>query len=210
MSADPVANSLQTVRDVRLVLASSSLYRRELLERFGLPFAWRAPDIDETPHAGELPLGLVRRLALAKTRTLAAAFPAGLIIGSDQVAVIAGQALGKPGSEARAITQLEAVSGRTVRYLTSVCLLDAASRAFEIEVVSSDVRFRHLHPQRIRNYVRRERPFDCAGSFKCEGLGIALFEAISADDPTALIGLPLIALAAMLARAGLDILSDLP
>ncbi len=210
MSADAVANSLPAVRDARLVLASSSVYRRDLLGRLGLPFVWRAPDIDETPRPGELPLGLVRRLALAKARTLVAAFPAGFIIGSDQVAVIAGQVLGKPGSEARAITQLEAASGRTVRYLTSVCLLNAASGAFEIEVVSSDVRFRHLHPQRIRNYVRRERPLDCAGSFKCEGLGIALFEAISADDPTALIGLPLIALAAMLARAGLDILSDSP
>jgi len=210
MSAQAAVKFPSTGVDGRLVLASSSAYRRALLERFGLPFAWQAPDIDESPADEESPACLVRRLALAKARALAADFPEALIIGSDQVAVIDGLPLGKPGTEARAVAQLEACAGRTVRFLTSVCVLDLPRQHYEIEIVASDVRFRPLDRARIHNYVMRERPLDCAGSFKCEGLGIALFEAITADDPTALIGLPLIAVAAMLARAGLDILGDSP
>ncbi len=210
MSARSASNSLATSVKGRLVLASSSVYRRALLKRFGLPFTWQAPEIDESSQVNETPLALVRRLALAKARALVADQSNALIIGSDQVAIIDGQPLGKPGNEADAVLQIEAASGRTVRFLTSVCVFDATRRAYELAVVTSDVRFRRLDVQHIRNYVRRERPLDCAGSFKCEGLGIALFDAIIADDPTALIGLPLIALAAMLARAGLNILDDSP
>lgn len=210
MSADSALNSSATGNEPRLVLASSSVYRRALLERFGVPFAWQAPAVDESPLQNERPWQLVRRLALAKARALAHEHPAALIIGSDQVAVIDSRPLGKPGSEELAVAQLEAASGRTVQFLTSVCLLDVARRRYQLEVVPTEVRFRRLDRQRIRNYVERERPLDCAGSFKCEGLGIALFEAITADDPTALIGLPLIALAAMLAHFGFDILSPSP
>lgn len=193
-----------------LLLASSSPYRRALLERFGWAFSAQAPDIDERPLAHESPHDLVSRLALAKARALIQQHPHALVIGSDQVAVLDGQPLGKPGTEQRAIAQLEAASGRTVQFLTGLCLLDAASGAYELEVVSTEVRFRTLDVHTIRNYVRREQPLDCAGSFKCEGLGIALFEAISSADPTALIGLPLIALRAMLGRAGFDVLADSP
>ncbi len=210
MPAQPASNCPALVPPPRLVLASSSPYRRALLERFGAPFVSHAPDLDESAHAGESPWHLVRRLALAKALALTHIHPQALIIGSDQVAVIDGCALGKPGSEQNAIAQLQQASGRAVRFLTSLCLLDVGRGSHELAVIASDVRFRRLSLQQIENYVRRERPLDCAGSFKCEGLGIALFEAVSADDPTALIGLPLIALAAMLSRAGFDVLADSP
>lgn len=193
-----------------LLLASSSAYRRALLERFGWAFSVQSPDIDEGPLAHESPYDLVSRLALAKARALMQEHPHALVIGSDQVAVLDGQPLGKPGTEQRAVAQLEAASGRTVQFLTGLCLLDTASGAYELAVVPTQVRFRTLDALTIRNYVRREQALDCAGSFKCEGLGIALFEAISSTDPTALIGLPLIALQAMLARAGFDVLADSP
>lgn len=193
-----------------LLLASSSSYRKALLARFGWPFSAAAPEVDETPLAGETPGRLVRRLALAKARALRARGSAALIIGSDQVAVLDTQVLGKPGSEDLAVAQLEAAAGRSVTFLTSLCVLHSASGAYELEVVETQVRFRALTARAIRNYVARERPLDCAGSFKCEGLGITLFEAIESSDPTALIGLPLIALRAMLARAGFDVLADSP
>lgn len=193
-----------------LVLASSSRYRQALLARFGWPFTAHAPEVDEQPLAGESAQALVRRLALAKARALAPRAPAALIIGSDQVAVLDGRTLGKPGDETRAIAQLEAASARCVRFLTSLCLLEAASGDYELEVVVTEVHFRALTARAIRDYVRREQPLDCAGSFKCEGLGIALFESVTSSDPTALIGLPLIALRGMLARAGVDVLADSP
>lgn len=210
MSAATASNRPTADVPRQLVLASSSTYRRALLARLGLAFDARAPDVDERALAGESPSRLVRRLALAKARALVAHCPQSLIIGSDQVAVIDGQVLGKPGNEERAVAQLTAASGRTVRFLTSLCVLDARSGGYEVEVIPSDVRFRVLAAAEIRNYVARERPLDCAGSFKCEGLGIALFEAVSSDDPTALIGLPLIALNGMLARAGLEVLGASP
>ncbi len=191
-----------------LVLASSSPYRRELLSRLGLPFAWAAPAIDETPRPDESPEGLVRRLALAKARALADAHPHALVIGSDQVAVNDGQVLGKPGNRGRALDQLRAAAGREVVFLTSLCLLDAETGDHRIEVVPTAVRFRALGEAQLAAYIDREQPYDCAGSFKAEGLGIALFEAIRGDDPTALVGLPLIALTRLLAAAGVEVLTS--
>ncbi len=189
-----------------LVLASSSRYRAELLARLGLPFERSSPDVDETPGPGESPTELVIRLAQAKAAAVAASHGRALIIGSDQVAVCGDQILGKPGSVERAEAQLGALSGNTVTFQTGLCLLDAASGERQSEVVTTPVRFRHLEPQEISDYVARERPLDCAGAFKSEGLGIALFEAIGGDDPTALIGLPLIELCRMLRRAGVPVL----
>ncbi|MGE0859137.1 MAG: nucleoside triphosphate pyrophosphatase [Gammaproteobacteria bacterium] len=191
-----------------LVLASSSPYRRELLNRLGLSFAWAAPAIDETQLADEQPETLVRRLALAKARALGDQYRHALLIGSDQVAVIDTQVLGKPGNRARAIEQLRAAAGCEVVFLTSLCLLDAQTGEHRIEVVPTMVRFRALGEAQLAAYVDREQPYDCAGSFKAEGLGIALFESIRSDDPTALIGLPLIALTRLLAAAGVDVLSS--
>lgn len=210
MPAQPAANRGDKPPAPILVLASSSPYRRALLERLTCRFAWQAPDVDETPLRDEAPAQLVRRLAVAKARALSPAYPHALIIGSDQIAVLEGRVLGKPGDAASAVAQLTASCGRTVRFLTSLCVLDCARRHHEVEVVTTAVRFRMLTADQIRNYVERERPLDCAGSFKCEGLGITLFEAITADDPSALVGLPLIALTGMLARAGIDLLTESP
>lgn len=204
MNTDPLGGGAATAL---LVLASSSRYRRELLARLARPFLWQAPNIDESARPGESADALVRRLGLAKSRALAPAYPAHLIIGSDQVAVNGDQILGKPAGREQAIAQLTAAAGRTVRFLTSVCVLDTRSGEQQMMVVSTEVRFRPLRRRQIAVYVEHERPFDCAGSFKAEGLGIALFEGIDGSDPTALIGLPLIALTAMLARAGVDVLA---
>jgi septum formation protein len=189
-----------------LVLASSSPYRAELLTRLGLPFECRSPDVDETPAPGEAPEAQVRRLALDKARAVAARHPHALVIGSDQVAVCGDEVLGKPGSAARAREQLTRLSGRSVTFLTSLCLLDAPGVTHQLAVVPTRVRFRRLGAAEIGNYVDRERPLDCAGAFKSEGLGIALFEAIEGRDPTALIGLPLIELCRMLRHAGVHVL----
>lgn len=191
-----------------LVLASSSPYRAELLGRLGLPFLTDSPDIDETPAPGEDPSALVGRLARAKAAAVAERQPDALVIGSDQVAVCAAQVLGKPGTAARARDQLATLSGNTVTFLTGLCLLDATSGTAQLEVVATPVRFRRLGSAEIADYVRRERPLDCAGAFKSEGLGIALFESIGGEDPTALIGLPLIALCRMLAGAGVRVLGS--
>lgn len=193
----------------RLLLASTSPYRRALLERLQLPFACVAPDTDETPLAGESAHGLVARLSLAKAAAVARREPASLVIGSDQIALADGAILGKPGTHERAREQLTRASGREVRFLTGLCLLDADGGGTQLDVVETVVRFRELLPQQIEGYLRRERPWDCAGSFKCEGLGIALFDAIVGDDPNALIGLPLIALTRMLDAEGVDVLSGL-
>ncbi|ROR32643.1 Maf family protein [Inmirania thermothiophila] len=190
----------------RIVLASTSPYRRELLARLGLPFATAAPGVDETPRAGEAPAALVARLAEAKARAVAPAFPDALVIGSDQVAVLEdGTLLTKPGGHERARAQLAAASGRTVTFLTGLCLLDAATGAAQTDVVPFRVRFRTLDPERIERYLARERPYDCAGSFRSEGLGIALFRAMEGEDPTALVGLPLIRLVDFLAAAGVAV-----
>ncbi len=194
---------LESVSSPPLVLASTSPYRRALLERLGLDFSVAAPSVDERPLPGETPHDLVLRLAEAKARAIAPAYPDALIIGSDQVACLDDEILGKPGSRAAAIAQLERAAGRSLLLLTGLCLLSTASGQVQTTVEPFRVHFRTLGRARIEGYVDRERPFDCAGSFKSEGLGIALFTRLEGDDPSALIGLPLIRLVAMLESAGL-------
>ncbi|KFN50421.1 Maf family protein [Arenimonas composti] len=184
-----------------LVLASTSPYRRELLARLGLAFTAAAPRVDETPRPGESAAALVRRLAAAKAAAVAGQQPGACVIGSDQAALRDGVVLGKAGSREGAIAQLTAASGREVAFHTAWCVLAADGRRRE-GVDITRVRFRALAADEIARYVDAERPWDCAGSFKCEGLGISLFEAIESQDPTALIGLPLIAVAAALRAAG--------
>lgn len=190
----------------QLVLASTSPYRKALLQRLGLAFEAASPAAGETPLPGESPQELVKRLAEAKARAVADRFPQALIIGSDQVAVLEGEILGKPGTHAKALDQLRAASGKRVSFLTGLCLLNAASGHAQVEVVPFSVKFRELTDAQLEAYLRKEQPYDCAGSFKSEGLGIALFEKLEGDDPNALIGLPLIRLIAMLSREGIDIL----
>jgi septum formation protein len=189
---------------IDLVLASTSRYRRELLSRLLPEFRVEAPDVDETPRENEAPALLAERLARAKALAVAARNPGALVIGSDQVAEIDGIALGKPGTAERARAQLAASSGRTVVFHTAVCLADARAQPVREHAAADVTRvvFRTLSADEITRYVERENPIDCAGSFKSEGLGIALFERIETTDPTALIGLPLIALADLLRRAG--------
>jgi septum formation protein len=191
----------------RLVLASTSPYRRELLQRLALPFETAAPRVDESHQEGESPEHLVGRLAEAKARAMAAEFPDALIIGSDQCAELDGAILGKPGSAERAAAQLSSCSGRTVTFQTGVCVLDSASGRASCRVVPYSVRFRELTGEEIAAYIRAEQPLDCAGSFKAERLGIALFAAMSGDDPTALIGLPLISVCQLLDEHGLSVLT---
>ena len=184
-----------------LVLASTSVYRRTLLERLGIPFTTARPEVDETPLAGEPPEALAVRLARAKAEAVAAGAGDAWTIGSDQVAELDGLTLGKPGTPENAVAQLRTMSGREVRFLTALCLAGPDGRRREALDVTT-VRFRALGDDEIARYVERERPLDCAGSFKCEGLGIALFDAIDNRDPTALVGLPLIATARLLREAG--------
>jgi len=184
-----------------LILASTSRYRRELLGRLGLDFDVARPDTDETPQPGEAPSKLAWRLAEAKAAAVAAQRPDAWVIGSDQVAEFDGRPIGKPGGRDGAIAQLGAMSGREVRFCTGLCVLRHGQAALsELDVTT--VRFRELSAAEIERYVDAEQPYDCAGSFKSEGLGIALFEAVESRDPTALIGLPLIATARLLRRAG--------
>lgn len=194
---------------MKLVLASTSRYRKSLLDRLGLPFETRAPEVDETPQPGESPDALVSRLSRAKAAAVAEQLTDALVIGSDQLAVVDGEILGKPGTEAKARAQLARLSGKEVTFLTGLCLIraglkGASEEAFEL--VETPVRFRNLTAAQIEDYVSREQPLDCAGAFKSEGLGIALFERLGGDDPNALIGLPLIALCSMLESAGLPVL----
>lgn len=187
-----------------LVLASTSPFRRELLAKLGLPFLTAAPAVDEQRHPDEPPADLVRRLAEAKARAVGALYPDALIIGSDQVACIDDAVLGKPGTRERAIAQLTQAAGRRVTFLTGLCLYDSATDQAEVLCEPFAVWFRALRPAQIEGYLDREQPYGCAGSFKSEGLGIALFERLEGDDPNSLIGLPLIRLVALLERAGLD------
>lgn len=189
-----------------LVLASTSPYRRELLARLRLDFTVHAPDVDETPHPDEAPEALVKRLAQAKARAAAPAHPDALIIGSDQVAVLSGRILGKPGDAENARLQLLHASGRSVRFAIGLALLDSASGRMQADVVPFEVVFRRLNREQIDRYLERDRPFNCAGSFRSEGLGIALFERLAGDDPTALMGLPLIRLTRMLEAEGVQVL----
>ncbi|PJI49862.1 MAG: septum formation inhibitor Maf [Pseudomonas sp.] len=181
-----------------LILASSSPYRRELLQRLRLPFECASPDIDETPLPGESAEHLVRRLAESKARTLAQHYPNHLIIGSDQAAVCSGRILGKPHDIERATEQLRAASSESVSFLTGLCLLNSQSGKAQISCVPFTVHFRDLDDARIRRYLEAEQPFDCAGSFKAEGLGVSLFRATEGEDATSLVGLPLICLVDML------------
>jgi septum formation protein len=188
-----------------LLLASTSRYRRELLERLGLPFTTAAPGTDESPLPGERPAATALRLAEAKARSVAPAHPGMLIIGSDQVADCGGEPVGKPGTHERAVAQLAQLSGRTVVFHTGLALLDTVSGRCQTALVDVRSTFRTLSAGEIDAYLRRERPYDCAGAVKSEALGIALFDRIESDDPTALIGLPLIRLAAMLREAGVAV-----
>ncbi len=187
---------------MKLVLASTSAYRRELLQRFNLPFEVARPDIDESPLPGEHPRSTAERLAIEKARAVAGNFPDALIIGSDQVAAMGDIRFGKPGTVERAVAQLKQMSGQTVIFHTALALLNTTTGEAQIDVVPTEVRFRALSDDEIVRYVEKERPLDCAGSAKSEGLGITLLDALSGDDPNALVGLPLIALARMLRREG--------
>lgn len=188
----------------RLILASTSRYRRELLGRLGLPFECARPETDETPLPGEAPAGTARRLAEAKARAVANDYPEALIIGSDQVASCEGRRLDKPGTHDNAVSQLTWLSGRTASFDTAVSVLESRTGRLETRVVPCLVKFRTLAPGKIEAYLRREQPYDCAGSAKSEGLGIALIAALETSDPTALIGLPLIALTDLLELFGLS------
>ncbi|MFZ2988162.1 Maf family nucleotide pyrophosphatase [Ideonella sp.] len=187
-----------------LILGSTSRYRRELLERLRLPFEVCAPAVDETPHPGEAPAALAQRLALAKALAVSAIHPAAIVIGSDQVADVDGEPVGKPGNHQNAVAQLKRMSGRSIVFQTAVAVVNPARTFAEVRLAAVRVQFRHLSAEEIEHYLRLEQPYDCAGSAKCETLGIALLEAIESDDPTALIGLPLIRTAALLRDAGLD------
>lgn len=187
-----------------LVLASSSPYRRTLLAKLGLPFIWDSPAIDESAQAGESAEQLVRRLSLAKAKALAANHPNSLIVGSDQVATLDQQIIGKPLNHKRAAAQLQAASGRELVFNTGLCLLNSRTGQAQIAVETFSVFFRQLSTQQIDRYLLLEKPYDCAGSFKAEGLGICLFEKLSGDDPNTLIGLPIIRLLQMLANEGID------
>jgi septum formation protein len=191
----------------QLVLASTSPYRRELLERLGLPFETVSPNVDETALTYETPEQLVKRLAKLKAHAVAESFPDALIIGSDQVAVLDNQILGKPGNHETAVQQLNKTSGGKVLFLTGLCLLNNATGKTQTSVDKFSVVFRELSADQIENYLQREKPYDCAGSFKSEGLGISLFEKMEGDDPNTLIGLPLITLINMLSAEGVDVLS---
>lgn len=193
----------------RIVLASTSPFRRTLLERLGLPFATAAPQVEESRLPDEPPEALVTRLAEAKARAVAGVWPNALIIGSDQVACIDSLVLGKPGSHERAVAQLERASGREVVLHTGLCLLNAATGRAQVRHEPFRVRFRSLTRGQIEGYLAREQPYNCAGSFKSEGLGIALFERLDGDDPNTLIGLPLIRLVSMLDEEGVDVLAPL-
>ncbi|TCW16423.1 MAF protein [Raoultella sp. BIGb0138] len=185
-----------------LILASTSPWRRILLEKLAMPFECAAPDVDETPHPGESARQLVVRLAQAKAQILAGIYPHHLIIGSDQVCVLDGEITGKPLTEENARLQLRKASGTIVTFYTGLALYNSVNRHLQTECEPFDVHFRHLSEQEIEAYVRKENPLHCAGSFKSEGLGITLFDRLEGRDPNALVGLPLIALCQMLRREG--------
>ncbi|MBK1688184.1 Maf family nucleotide pyrophosphatase [Rubrivivax gelatinosus] len=193
-----------------LILGSTSRYRRELLERLRLPFSVVAPQVDETPNPGETPAALALRLALAKAQAVAAAHPQAIVIGSDQVADLGGEPIGKPGTHERALGQLRRMSGNEVVFQTAVAVARADTGFARVLLAPVRVRFRALGDDEIERYLNAERPYDCAGSAKSEGLGIALLDAIESDDPTALVGLPLIRTCALLREAGLDPLAARP
>lgn len=189
-----------------LILGSTSRYRHELLSRLGLPFATERPQVDETPAPGEAPADLARRLALAKAHDVASRHPEAVVIGCDQVADLLGQPLGKPGTHERAVAQLRQMRGQTVVFQTAVAVVCHATGFEQIDLAPVRVVFRDLGDAEIEHYLRTEQPYDCAGSAKSEGLGIALLERIDNDDPTALVGLPLIRTCRMIRAAGVPVL----
>jgi septum formation protein len=195
--------SIPSASTYSLVLASTSPFRKSLLERLGIPFEIYAPHVDETPLLLESPAALVIRLAELKARAAQSSYPNALIIGSDQVAVNDGTILGKPQTHAQAIQQLMAVSGKSVDFLTGLCLFNTMTHLAQTDIVRFSVLFRPLTSSQIENYLHREKPYHCAGSFKSEGLGIALLDNMMGNDPTALIGLPLIRLVQMLETEGM-------
>ena len=188
----------------RLILASTSRYRREMLQRLRLPFDVASPGVDESPLPGEAPRDLALRLALAKARAVAVRHPQAVVIGSDQVADLAGEAIGKPGTHERAVAQLQRMRGRSVVFQTAIAVVRQDADFAVVDLAAVTVQFRDLGDAEIERYLRAEEPYDCAGSAKSEGLGIALLDAIQSDDPSALVGLPLIRTARMLRQAGLD------
>ena len=190
----------------QLILASTSVYRRQLLERLHLRFDVVPSHVDETPQPGETPARIACRLALAKAESVASSHPEAIVIGSDQVADLNGQALGKPGTHARAVSQLQTMRGQTVVFQTAVSVVCRASGFAQTELAQVRVTFRNLSDGQIEAYLHAERPYDCAGSAKSEGLGIALLERIDNDDPSALVGLPLIRTCRMLEAAGLSVI----
>lgn len=196
---------MSTLQTPRIVLGSTSRYRAELLRRLLPQFGQSAPGTDESPLPDEPPAARALRLAVAKAEAVAREHPGALVIGSDQVAELDGRILDKPGNAERACAQLAASSGREVHFHTALCLFDTRDGRRRTHVDHTHVRFRELNAAEIARYVEREQPLDCAGSFKCEGLGISLFEAIENHDPSALIGLPLIALARLLREAGVEL-----
>ncbi|TXI63834.1 MAG: septum formation inhibitor Maf [Limnohabitans sp.] len=189
-----------------VVLGSTSRYRRELLSRLHLLFEVAAPEVDETPQAGESPRELALRLALAKARAVAARHPGAVVIGSDQVADLSGEPLGKPGTHERAVQQLQRMRGQTVVFQTALAVVCIETGFEQVDLAPVEVKFRDLSDAEIENYLQIEKPYDCAGSAKSEGLGIALLESIDNDDPTALVGLPLIRTCRMLRAAGVQLL----
>ena len=191
-----------------LVLGSTSPYRRELLQRLQIPFEVAAPEVDETPLPHEAPDALAARLALTKARAVAKNFPQAIVIGSDQVADLNGLALGKPGNHERAVVQLRQMRGQTVIFQTAVAVVCLESGFEQTALAAVRVKFRDLNDEEIENYLRAEQPYDCAGSAKSEGLGIALLESIDSDDPTALIGLPLIRTCKMIQAGGIVLLAN--
>jgi septum formation protein len=192
----------QSVASNLIVLASSSPYRRMLLERLDLPFQCHGPDIDETPLPGEMPVSLVRRLAQEKAACTSRLYPGALVIGSDQVAVYGRNILNKPGDHEQARIQLQHISGHNVRFLTGLCVINGITGSVQVDCITFKVKFRELAPDEIDRYLAVERPYECAGSFKSEGLGISLLASMRGDDPTALVGLPLIRLCEMLRKEG--------
>ena len=191
-----------------IILASSSPYRKQLLEKLQLPFSCHSPDIDETRQPNELPETLVKRLAIEKAQAIATSLntPNNLIISSDQIAVLDNNILTKPGNHGNAVNQLIQCSGKTVTFLTSLCILNTTTNNQSTHIEPFIVQFRDLSQQDIENYLHKDKPYDCAGSFKAESLGIALFEKMQGDDPNSLIGLPLIKLTSLLKEHGVDIL----
>ena len=193
---------------IKLVLGSTSPYRKELLEKLNIPFDCDKPAIDETPLDGELPKALVERLAIEKAKAVARHHPNALIIGSDQIALYKEEILGKPHTIENAIKQLQSFSGQKVTFLTSLCLYNSETNQFKVIVEPFNVHFKQLSKAQIAYYVETEKPLNCAGSFKSEGLGISLFEKLQGDDPNTLIGLPLIKLTELLSEFGIDVLKQ--